>query len=109
MSVYTIAQAKDQLSKLVNEAIAGEDVTIARHGKPVVELRPARPAAVGRHSPELIDKVAARAKTLPVLGESAVDYHPPDARRLSVMSTSTRLCSLRRSSKNSGPSRLARG
>jgi antitoxin (DNA-binding transcriptional repressor) of toxin-antitoxin stability system len=45
MPVYTIAQAqaKDLLSKLVDEAIAGEDVTIARYGKPVVELRPARP------------------------------------------------------------------
>jgi prevent-host-death family protein len=73
MPVYTIAQAKDQLSKLVDEAIAGERVTITRHGKPVVDLRPARAPGAGRPSPELIDKIAARAKTLPTLGESALD------------------------------------
>ncbi len=44
MSTYSIAQAKDQLSKLVDEALNGQQVTITRHGKPVVELRPAAPA-----------------------------------------------------------------
>jgi prevent-host-death family protein len=44
MSIYSIAQAKDQLSKLVDEALNGQQVTITRHGKPVVELRPATPA-----------------------------------------------------------------
>jgi prevent-host-death family protein len=73
MSAYSIAQAKDHLSKLIDEALAGEEVTITRHGKPVVELQPARTAAAGRWSLELIDEIAARAKTLPSLGESAVD------------------------------------
>lgn len=73
MSVYSIAKAKDHLSKLIDEALAGEEVTITRHGKPVVELRPTRPAAEGRWSPELIDEIAARAKALPSLGEDAVD------------------------------------
>jgi antitoxin (DNA-binding transcriptional repressor) of toxin-antitoxin stability system len=73
MPIYSIAQAKDQLSKLVDEALAGEDVTITRHGKPVVELRRARPASAGRPSPDLIDKIAARAKTLPPLEENTVD------------------------------------
>lgn len=41
MSTYSIAQAKDQLSKLVDEVLDGKDVTITRHGKPVVEMRPA--------------------------------------------------------------------
>ena len=36
MSTYSIAQAKDQLSKLVDEALNGQQVTITRHGKPVV-------------------------------------------------------------------------
>lgn len=45
MSSYSIAQAKDQLSRLVDEAIRGEHVTITRHGKPVAELRPTPPAA----------------------------------------------------------------
>jgi prevent-host-death family protein len=73
MASYSIAKAKDNLSKLIDEALAGEEVTITRHGKPVVELRPARALGPGRPSPELIDRIAARAKTLPPLGESAVD------------------------------------
>ena len=73
MPVYSIAKAKDQLSRLIDEALSGEDVTITRYGKPVVELRPARKVGVGRPSPELIDRIAARAKTLPSLGESAVE------------------------------------
>jgi prevent-host-death family protein len=44
MSTYSIAQANDQLSRLVDEAVDGKQVTITRHGKPVVELRPAAPA-----------------------------------------------------------------
>jgi prevent-host-death family protein len=44
MSTYSIAQAKDQLSRLVDEVLDGQQVTITRHGKPVVELRPAAPA-----------------------------------------------------------------
>lgn len=41
MSTYSIAQAKDQLSRLVDEVLEGKDVTITRHGKPVVEMKPA--------------------------------------------------------------------
>jgi len=44
MSTYALAQAKDQLSRLVDEALAGEPVTITRHGKPVVCLTPSAPA-----------------------------------------------------------------
>ena len=73
MPVYSIAQAKDQLPKLVDEALAGEQVTITRHGKPVAELRPTVNASAGRPSAKLIDEIAARAKTLPSLGENAVD------------------------------------
>jgi prevent-host-death family protein len=74
MPIYSVAQAKDHLSKLIDEALAGEEVTITRHGKPVVELRPARAAGdAGRWSSELIDEIAARAKSLPSLEESAAD------------------------------------
>jgi prevent-host-death family protein len=73
MATYSIAQAKDQLSKLVDEALAGESVTITRHGKVVAELRPASAVDAGRWPPELIDEIAARAKSLPSLGESAAD------------------------------------
>lgn len=73
MATYSIAQAKDQLSKLVDEALAGETVTITRHGNVVAELRPAAAVDAGRWSPVLIDEIAARAKSLPSLGESAAD------------------------------------
>jgi prevent-host-death family protein len=38
MPVVNIYQAKTQLSKLVEQAAAGEDVVIARNGRPVARL-----------------------------------------------------------------------
>ena len=38
MADYTIAEAKNQLPKLIDRAIAGEEVVITRRGKPVVTL-----------------------------------------------------------------------
>jgi prevent-host-death family protein len=42
MSKHSVAQAKNQLSQLIDRALKGEDVVITRHGHPVVELRPVR-------------------------------------------------------------------
>ena len=39
--IYSIAKAKDNLSKLVDEAVAGEEVAITRHGKVVAYIRSA--------------------------------------------------------------------
>ena len=52
MSTYSIAQAKDQLSKLVDEVLEGKDVTITRHGKPVVEMRPSAQIPASKRSVE---------------------------------------------------------
>lgn len=42
-----IHEAKTTLSKLIERALAGEEVIIAKAGKPLVELRPVRqPASV---------------------------------------------------------------
>ena len=41
MASYSLAQAKDQLSRLVDEAVSGESVVITRHGKPVAVIAPA--------------------------------------------------------------------
>jgi len=41
MSAYSVADAKAGLPALINRALAGEEVIITRHGKPVAELRPA--------------------------------------------------------------------
>jgi len=73
MGAYSIAEAKNQLSKLVDAAIAGEDVVITRHGKPVAELRPTRGDKTGRLSADLIERIAERARTLPALGEPSAD------------------------------------
>jgi prevent-host-death family protein len=43
MTTYTVAEAKNKLSQLINHALKGEGVVITRHGQPVVELKPVRP------------------------------------------------------------------
>ena len=40
MAAYGMHEAKTHLSRLVNEAAAGEDVVIQRNGKPVARLVP---------------------------------------------------------------------
>lgn len=41
MSSYSVADAKAGLPRLINRALAGEEVIITRHGKPVAEIHPA--------------------------------------------------------------------
>ena len=41
MSTYSVAEAKAGLPSLIKRAMAGEEVIITRHGKPVAEIRPA--------------------------------------------------------------------
>jgi prevent-host-death family protein len=49
MSTYSVADAKAALPSLINRALAGEEVIITRHGRPVAELRPAAaPIPAGR-------------------------------------------------------------
>ena len=40
MTDYTVAEAKNQLPKLLNRALAGETVVITRRGKPIARLQP---------------------------------------------------------------------
>lgn len=40
MSTINIAEAKAHLSRLIDEALAGEEVVISKHGKPMVKLVP---------------------------------------------------------------------
>jgi prevent-host-death family protein len=40
MADYSIADAKNNLPKLVDRAVAGEEVTITRRGKPLVKMVP---------------------------------------------------------------------
>ena len=48
MSISNIHDAKSQLSKLVKRAERGEEVIIARAGKPVARLIPYHPSTVSR-------------------------------------------------------------
>jgi len=73
VATYSIAQAKDHLSKLIDEALAGEDVTITRHGKPVALLRSATERPIRQASQELVAKIVERAKKRSSVGENAVD------------------------------------
>jgi prevent-host-death family protein len=41
VAAYSVAQARDGLPGLIDKAMAGEEVIITRHGKPVAELRSA--------------------------------------------------------------------
>ncbi|MGH7046318.1 MAG: type II toxin-antitoxin system Phd/YefM family antitoxin [Stellaceae bacterium] len=40
MSTHSVAEARNQLSKLIDRALKGEGVVITRRGEPVVELKP---------------------------------------------------------------------
>ena len=44
MARYSVATTKDNLSSLIDKALAGEEVVITRHGKPTVELRMVEPS-----------------------------------------------------------------
>jgi antitoxin (DNA-binding transcriptional repressor) of toxin-antitoxin stability system len=46
MPTYSVAEAKNNLSELIDRALNGEGVLITRHGKPVVEFKPV-PVPVG--------------------------------------------------------------
>jgi len=43
MSTHSVAEAKNQLSKLINRALKGEGIVITRRGQPVIEFKPVRP------------------------------------------------------------------
>lgn len=43
-AVYNLAEAKARLSELVERAVRGEEIVIARRGRPAVRLTPAAPA-----------------------------------------------------------------
>ncbi len=48
MSTHSVAEAKNQLSKLIDRALKGEEVVITRRGQPVIEFKPVRPAPAPR-------------------------------------------------------------
>ena len=69
MPSYSLAQAKDHLARLVDEALAGEAVAITVNGKPVITLTPTRPA---KPLDDCLAKMRARAETRPSLDKDSV-------------------------------------
>ena len=72
MATYSIAEAKDQLSKLVRQAEEGEDVAITRHGRIVAHLGSAVEPPHRQPSRDLV-AIVERARSRPSPGENAVD------------------------------------
>jgi antitoxin (DNA-binding transcriptional repressor) of toxin-antitoxin stability system len=58
MPTYSVAEAKNNLSELIDRALNGEGVLITRHGKPVVEFK-AVPVPVGPVSDRDLEWLAA--------------------------------------------------
>lgn len=50
MSQYNIAQAKAQLSELVQRALAGEEIILARDNRPLLRLTPLDDARLPRRA-----------------------------------------------------------
>lgn len=44
MTTYSVAEAKNNLSELIDRALKGEGVVITRHGAPVVQMTAVQPA-----------------------------------------------------------------
>ncbi len=80
MPVYSIAKAKDDLAKLIDEAAAGEEVVITRHGKVVAYVRPAVERPIRQPPHELVAKIVER-PNLDRYWRERGRHHSPNARR----------------------------
>lgn len=70
MSQHSVAEAKNQLSDLIDRALAGEGVVITRHGRPVVELRPVQPPTKAISGADLDWLAARRVGAEPTQGDA---------------------------------------
>ena len=61
-----VHQAKTHLSKLLDRAHAGEEIILAKAGKPYALLGPLPPADVGRHPGRLSDQTVGPEILLPL-------------------------------------------
>ncbi|WP_169979776.1 type II toxin-antitoxin system Phd/YefM family antitoxin [Tautonia rosea] len=57
MTLSNIHEAKTQLSQLINRALAGEEVVIARAGEPLVRLMPVYPDTRPRQGGQLQGRI----------------------------------------------------
>lgn len=72
MNSYSVAEAKNQLSELIDRSLRGEGIVITRHGHPVVQLRSLVQTANPVSKAELDWLVAHRVGKAPTLGDAAI-------------------------------------
>lgn len=72
MTTYSVADAKNGLPRLIDQALGGEEVIISRHGKPVAELR-AVAGEARRASPASYAWLKARRLTRKGVGLTSVE------------------------------------
>lgn len=70
MSSYSVAEAKNNLPKLLDRMLAGEEVVITRRGKPIARLNPTGPAAP---QPQVDIEWLRRVRVKPLTPGNAVD------------------------------------
>jgi prevent-host-death family protein len=81
MTAYSVVAAKNNLPKLIDRALQGEEVVITRRGRPVAELKPLeRPPSV---HPATYEWLRSRRDARPGVGLSSVElldqlYEPED-------------------------------
>jgi prevent-host-death family protein len=72
MSRYSVAEAKNTLPSLLDKAMAGEEVIITRHGKPIAEIKPMATQPARSRGDSYARLVAAR-KEGPSIGVTSVE------------------------------------
>jgi prevent-host-death family protein len=78
MKVINIQAAKTHLSRIVEEAAAGEEIILAKAGKPLVRIIPYAPVRAARQGGQLHGKIS----------ESADAWAPDDALTQSMTQSS---------------------
>lgn len=75
MAVYSVAEAKNRLPRLIDKALEGEEVVITRRGKPVVELKPAAAKSENRleRIREMDEWLDARTRARPGVGLTSLE------------------------------------
>jgi prevent-host-death family protein len=71
VTVYSVADAKNRLPRLIDKALAGEEVIITRRGKPVAELRSMQPSPAPPRG--TYDWLRARRDARPGVGMTSVE------------------------------------
>lgn len=73
MMKVAIHEAKAKLSALVRVALAGEQVVLTRHGRPVAEIKPFSAKKTPAEKLAIIEKIVQKAKRKATKGVSAAE------------------------------------